>query len=81
MPATRRDARRILRPANQALRQTLPKLACPTCGEWTNRVVPTALKQTLEGYRRYRSCQACGVVFETVESVTRVVRESEQKSA
>jgi transcriptional regulator NrdR family protein len=71
------------------MRELGAKVDCPEC-QWPFSVVlPRHPSSTLIGFARWRSCESCGCVYETVESATRVVghksldvaRQTDQPSA
>lgn len=58
-------------------RRATEKVACPLCGHLRSLVVPyhmTVEDQQTGCYIRRRACSACGAVYETSESVGRIIQ-------
>ena len=49
------------------------KVPCPTCGIWESSVLNYTDSRQDEVYRRRRQCCRCSAVFETEESISRII--------
>ena len=64
-------------------RRASEKVACPSCGHLRSLVVPyhqTAADQRSGAYVRRRACYHCTTVYETTESVGRIIAAPEESS-
>lgn len=53
------------------LARAVPKLRCPSCGEFASRVIRSVPDNSGDVYERERRCEWCGFVYETEERVKR----------
>lgn len=61
------DVRRVLREAEaEERRASLPKMACPKCGDPMSKVIEG--RPVEQGYRRVRVCAHCGFKYRTYET-------------
>jgi transcriptional regulator NrdR family protein len=54
-------------------REKGPKVKCPACRWEFSEILPRHPSSTLAGFARWRRCDECGTIYETVEAPTRIV--------